>query len=107
MPASSKFAGGGAHVWFQFLEGPITFARLQRFGETYQLLVLKGTIVEKPLDSVTGSMDIWPVAFVKLDVPDDVLIQNFNANHLHGVIGDYTQDLQLVSKFLEVEYVRL
>lgn len=107
MPASSKFAGGGAHVWFQFQEGPITFARLQRSGNTYQLLALKGTIVERPLDSVTGSMDIWPVAFVKLDVPDDVLIQKFNANHLHGVIGDYTEDLQLVSRFLDIEYVRL
>ena len=63
--------------------------------------------MEKPLDSVTGSMDIWPVAFVQLDVPEDDLIQNFNANHLHGVVGDYTQELELISRFLDLELIRL
>jgi L-fucose isomerase len=107
VPATPKFAGGGAHVWFQFREGPITFARLQRSGETYQLLILKGSIVERELDSVMGSMEIWPVAFVHLDVPEYDLIRNFNANHLHGVIGDYTEDLQLVGKFLKIEVLCL
>ena len=107
VPATPKFAGGGAHVWFQFREGPITFARLQRSGETYQLLILKGSIVERELDSVMGSMGIWPVAFVHLDVPEYDLIRNFNANHLHGVIGDYTEDLKLVGRFFKIEVICL
>lgn len=107
VPASTKFAGGGAHVCFQFQEGPITFARLQRSGETYQLLILKGSIHERPFETNTSSIDIWPMAFVHLDVREDDLIQNFNANHLHGVIGDYVEDLRLIAKFLNIKVISL
>jgi L-fucose isomerase len=51
-PAIPKYAGGVAHVCFQYREGPVTLARLQRSGDAYQLVILDGQIVEKPLHTV-------------------------------------------------------
>ena len=106
VPAITKYAGGGAHVCFQYREGPVTLARLQRFGDAYQLVILNGQIEEKPLDNVRGVVENWPVAYVRLNITDDTLIQRLNANHLHMVTGDFVKELELVAKFLGVEVVK-
>jgi len=107
VPSTPKYLAGGAHVWFQFREGPVTLARLQRTGEVYQLLVLKGNIEERPVESVTGSSTIWPLAFVRLETPAEILVETLNANHLHLVSGDFTKELRLVGKFLGIETINL
>ena len=85
----------------------MTLARLQRAGDTYQLVVLKGNIEERPVESVTGSSSIWPVAFVRLEVPVEVLISHLNSNHLHLVSGNVTEELRLVSQFLSIEMISI
>jgi len=106
VPTITKYAGGGAHVCFQFREGPVTLARLQRSGDDYQLVVLNGQIEEKPLNNVRGEVENWPVAYVRLNVSDDTLVQKLNANHLHMVTGDLIEELELVAKFLGIEVVK-
>jgi L-fucose isomerase len=105
VPVISKYAGGGAHVCFQYKEGPVTLARLQRSGDTYQLVILNGLIEEKPLDGIRGMVDNWPVAFVRIDIQDDQLVQRLNANHLHMVFGDYIKELAMVANFLGIEVI--
>ncbi len=105
VPVISKYLGGGAHVWFQFRQGPVTVARLQREGDRYQMLLFKGMVEERPLDSVTGAMATWPTAFARFEVSPNTLMQKMNANHLHLVPGDYTEELRLVARFLGVEVV--
>lgn len=105
VPSTPKYLAGGAHVWFQFRAGPVTLARLQRAGDTYQLLVLKGRVEEKPIESVTGSSNIWPLAFVRLETPVEQLVERLNSNHLHLVSGDATQELRLAGQFLGVEVI--
>jgi L-fucose isomerase-like protein len=48
----------------------------------------------------------WPVAYARLNVSDDTLVQKLNANHLHMVIGDFTKELELIAKFLGIEVVK-
>jgi L-fucose isomerase len=105
VPSTPKYLAGGAHVWFQFRAGPVTLARLQRVGDAYQLLVLKGQVEEKPIESVTGSSNIWPLAFVRLETPVEQLVERLNSNHLHLVSGDATQELRLAGQFLGVEVI--
>ena len=107
VPSTPKYLAGGAHVCFQFQAGPVTLARLQRAGDAYQLVILKGNIQEMPLDSVTGSSSIWPLAFVRLDVPVEKMVTHLNSNHLHLVSGDCTQELCLVGQFLGIETLNL
>jgi L-fucose isomerase len=103
VPATPKYLGGGAHVWFEFRAGPVTLARLQRSGDRYQLIVLKGEVEERPVDSVAGASRIWPLAFVRTGVPVEWMVEHFNANHLHLVAGDYTRELRLAARFLGIE----
>jgi len=107
VPVIPKYLGGGAHVWFQFREGPVTVARMQRAGDRYQMLLFKGQIEERPLDSVVGAMDTWPTAFARFEVTVDTLLQRMNANHLHFVPGDFTQEMRLLGQFLGVEVIDL
>jgi L-fucose isomerase len=107
VPATPKYLAGGAHLWFQFRAGLVTLARLQRAGDAYQLVILKGDVEERPLDSVAGSSSIWPLAFVRLDTPVESIVQRLNANHLHLVSGDFTQELRLAAQFLGIETIDL
>lgn len=106
VPVITKYAGGGAHVCFQYREGPVTIARLQRSGDSYQLVIINGQIEEKPNANVRGEVKNWPVAFARLNISDDTLVQSLNANHLHIVTGDYTNELVLVAKFLGIDVLK-
>jgi L-fucose isomerase len=107
VPSTPKYLAGGAHICFQFREGPVTLARLQRAGDAYQLVILNGHVEERPPDSVTGSSSIWPLAFVRIDAPVESVIEHLNANHLHLVSGDFTQELRLAGQFWGIETIDL
>lgn len=107
VPSTPKYLAGGAHIWFQFREGPVTLTRLQRIGDNYQLVILKGKVEERPVESVTGSSSIWPLAFVRLEVPLEKMVNDLNTNHLHLASGDFTQELELAGKFLGIETITL
>ena len=107
VPSTPKYLAGGAHVWFQFREGPVTLARLQRFGDAYQLVVLRGNVVERPVESVRGASSIWPLAFVRLETTLERIVENLNSNHLHLVSGDAIEELRLAGEFLGVEVIDL
>jgi L-fucose isomerase len=107
VPSISKYAGGGAHVRFVFKGGDLTLARLTRSPEGYQLVIARAESVEFPLPDVKGTTDRWPHAFVRLDVPPKKLIHTLQANHLHGVAGDYQEELLTFARLLGIKTVVL
>lgn len=46
----------------------------------------------------------WPCAFTRIRVPADEFISRFPCNHIHGVYGDYVDDLVQVAKLLDIPY---
>jgi L-fucose isomerase-like protein len=71
------------------------------------MLILTGTVENQPPEEVKGFVDVWPIALARLDTPVDTLIQALNANHVHLVPGDLTEELGMVGRFLGVEVIRL
>ena len=45
----------------------------------------------------------WPHAFTKLRVPPERFIATYSSNHIHGVYGDYVEELKWVCKILNME----
>lgn len=107
VPSISKYAGGGAHVQFVFKGGELTLARLTRSPEGYQLVIAHAEAVEFPPPDVQGTNNRWPHAFVRLDVPPKQLIHTLQANHLHGVAGDYREELLTFARMLDIKAVLL
>ncbi len=107
VPSISKYAGGGAHVQFVFKGGELTLARLTRSPEGYQLVIALAEAVEFPLPEVQGTTSRWPHAFVRLDVEPKKLIHTLQANHLHGIAGDYREELLTFARMLGIKTVVL
>lgn len=107
VPSISKYAGGGAHVQFIFKGGAMTLARLTRSPEGYQLVVAQAEAVEFPLPEVQGTNSRWPHAFVRLNVPPKKLIHTLQANHLHGIAGDYQEELLTFARLLGIKSIVL
>jgi L-fucose isomerase len=107
VPSICKYAGGGAHLQFVFRSGPITLARLTRSPEGYQMFIALGEAIEHEIDDVAGAGPNWPHAFVRLAADPSVLVQTLQANHLHGVAGDYRSELLTLCRLLDVRPVVL
>lgn len=105
VPSISKYAGGGAHVQFVFKEGDMTLARLTRSPEGYQMVIARAETVEFPPTEVEGANNRWPHAFVRLNVPPKKLIHTLQANHLHGIAGDYLEELLTFARMLGIKAV--
>jgi L-fucose/D-arabinose isomerase len=107
VPSISKYAGGGAHVEFVFAAGELTLARLSRSPQGYCMTIGRGESRKLPLGEVAGSLPQWPHAYVHLDVQPDALIQKLQANHMHFVAGDYTQELIKFCRIMNIETILL
>jgi L-fucose isomerase len=107
VPSITKYAGGGAHLEFVFAAGELTLARLSRSPQGYRMTIARGESRKFPLREVTGSQPQWPHAFVHLDLQPDELIQKLQANHMHIVAGDYTQELIKFCRIMNIETVFL
>jgi L-fucose/D-arabinose isomerase len=49
------------------------------------------------------SQDNWPHAFARLGCSVDTFISNFHCNHIHGVYGNWLQELELLCPLLDIE----
>jgi L-fucose/D-arabinose isomerase len=45
----------------------------------------------------------WPHTFTKLRVPPERVIATYSSNHIHGVYGNYVEELKWVCKILNRE----
>jgi len=107
VPSISKYAGGGAHVQFTFAPGELTLARLTRSPAGYQMVIGHAETVDLPTEQVLGAGPRWPHAFVRLAVPPAELVRTLQANHLHGVAGDWRAELIQLCRLLRVQPILL
>ena len=72
----------------------------------YRLTVVPAEFVaydrEKMIKLGSVTTPQWPVAFAKLKVSPDKFINDYPCNHIHGVYGDYVDELKNVAKILDI-----
>ena len=106
LPETPDYPAGGAAVHHFAKEGKVTLARLARRNGSYHLTIVpaefKNYSKEEMIEMGSITTPQWPVAFAKLGVSADYFINNFPCNHIHGVYGDYTEDLVNVANLLNI-----
>ncbi len=108
LPETVDYPAGGASVWHIAHAGKVTLARLARKNGAYRLTIVPAEIVrfDPEKESVLSQVATpqWPVAFTRLEVSADRFISEFPCNHIHGVYGDYVDQLINVAEILGIEY---
>ena len=57
---------------------------------------------DKALQLGSMTTPAWPVAFARLRVGADEFIQGFPCNHIHGVYGNWVDELETVARILDI-----
>jgi len=101
---------GGSTVYFRAAPGPVTLARLYRRAGKYVMAIIYGEMIDPSPEEhqafieARGSHQL-PTAFISVNLDFDTLVDEFGANHISGVAGNFVQELQLVCQLLEIEAV--
>lgn len=103
-PLISKYGGKGCHVQFIGRAGEVTFGRLTHSLSGYKMIIFKGRIKDFPEEKVYETCPNWPHCFVEVDCNPYMLIDKYINNHVHGIEGDYVNELVNVCKILDIEY---
>jgi L-fucose isomerase len=108
LPEIFYFPAGGASVFHIAQPGEVTLARLTRKDGNYWMAILPAEFVELPPDvaerKAAATTPEWPHAFARLKVPPETFIETYSSNHIHGVYGNYVEDLIWTCKMLGIEY---
>jgi len=107
-PQGLYFPAGGASVRHFAAPGEVTLARLARKNGKYWLAIVPGELIELPEEEAerkAREVQVnWPHAFAKLKVSPDELLAEYDSNHIHGVYGNYVEELVWVAKMLDIPY---
>ncbi|MCR4391927.1 MAG: L-fucose/L-arabinose isomerase family protein [Candidatus Acetothermia bacterium] len=107
-PQGFYFPAGGASVRHIATPGKVTLARLARRNGQYWLAILPGEFIDLPREEAerkaAATQAEWPHAFARLAVGPDELLAEYDSNHIHGVYGDWTDELVWVAKMLGIPY---
>ncbi|CAN5757699.1 L-fucose/L-arabinose isomerase family protein [soil metagenome] len=109
-PQGFYFPAGGAAVYHIASPGPFTLARLMRHDRRYRMVVVQAEIVDfgsRNHELAALSQDNWPHAFARFACPVEAFINEFHCNHIHGVYGDWTRELQSICRVLGIDCVVL
>ncbi|QSX07697.1 L-fucose isomerase [Alkalibacter rhizosphaerae] len=102
---------GGAIPFMPVAPGEITLARLYRKSGKYHMAIIPGQVV-KPNDEIYENYKkargehVLPTAFVKLSIDFERFIGEFGSNHISGVAGIWTEELELVCEMLDITPVK-
>ena len=106
-PEIPDFPAGGASVQFFAGEGPMTMARLARKKGQYWMAIVPAQFVEFSQEKMVAkakTTDIeWPHAFARLQVPPEVFLATYPCNHIHGITGNWVEELKYVAEILGIE----
>ncbi|GAA0793624.1 L-fucose/L-arabinose isomerase family protein [Faecalicatena orotica] len=106
-PETHYYPAGGASVHHFAKEGEVTLARLARKNGKYSMTIVPARIVqfdkEKMAEMGNTTTPAWPVAFTRIQVPADEFIEKFPCNHIHGVYGNYVEELKLAAELLNMD----
>lgn len=110
-PESKDYPAGGGSVHFFAAPGKITWARLARKGSRYYMTIVPGEIIQYELSKMQelGALatPAWPVAFTKIEASARLFLEKYPCNHIHGVYGDYTDELRHIANILGIEVLIL
>ena len=85
----------------------MTLARLTRKNGKYWMAIAPADFVafpeKKAIAKAEATTAVWPHAFTKLKVPPERFIATYSSNHIHGVYGDYVEELKWVCRILNME----
>ncbi len=108
-PETHYYPAGGASVHHFAKGGEVTLARLARKNGKYFLTIVPAEFVEFPEDKALalGSLTTpeWPIAFARLKVGADYFLKHFPCNHIHGVYGNYVEELKILAELLHMDAV--
>jgi L-fucose isomerase len=102
--------GGGAITYFTTAPGPLTLARLYRHRGDYRMAIIAGETVDISPEEygafveARGSHQL-PTAFLKMDIDLEKFIGEFGSNHILGVAGTYTRELDQFCHMLNISPV--
>jgi L-fucose isomerase len=89
------------------MPGEVTLARLTRRNGKYWMAIAPADFLALPPGEaeakVRATTGEWPHAFTRLRVPPERFIATYSSNHIHGVYGDFVEELQWVCKILKME----
>lgn len=107
-PECSDFPAGGASVHHFAAPGKVTLARLARKGDSYWMAIVPGEIVQFEQERMEELGDLvtpeWPIAFTRLEVSPEDFLNSFPCNHIHGVYGDFVEELIQFCEISGIEY---
>jgi L-fucose isomerase len=108
-PESFYFPAGGASVRHIAAPGEVTLARLTRKDGRYVMRIIKGEFLdfgeEKNEEKARATQIEWPHAFARLKVPVEEFLSSYSSNHIHGVYGDYVEELVHFCKLSGIDFV--
>lgn len=107
-PEIPDFPAGGASVQYYAGAGPMTMARLARKKGQYWLAIVPAEFIEFPQDKMEAkskTTDIeWPHAFARLRVTPDTFLSSYPCNHIHGIAGEWVDELTHIAEILGIEF---
>lgn len=107
-PQTFYFPAGGAAVRHIAAPGKVTLARLARRSGQYWLAILPAEFVKLTSEdaerrAATSQIE-WPHAFARLEVDADTFLAEYDSNHIHGVYGNYVDELIWAAKCIGIPY---
>ncbi len=110
-PQSFYFPAGGAAVKHFAAPGDMTLARLTRKNGQYHMTIVTGKVVEMPesrMEELANRVQTeWPHAYIKLNTTMDNFMKHYPCNHIHGVYGDYVDELIHFCNLKKIPYTIL
>lgn len=107
-PEVFYFPAGGASVMHFAQPGTVTLARLTRRNGKYWMAIVPAEFVQfdeaKNWAKAEATTKEWPHAFARLRVMADEFLGTYDSNHIHGVYGDWTEELVHIAKILKIDY---
>ncbi len=102
--------GGGAITYFTAAPGPITLARLYRVSGQYRMAIIPGDVVNLSEEDQAAFIrergkHQLPTAFVQVAADLDHLVDEFGSNHISGVAGSWSRELEVLCEMLDIEAV--
>lgn len=104
-PLIPKYAGKGAHIRYVAKSGEITLARLAKDSSGYTMIATKALFKDFPVEKTEETCSSWPHAYAQIDVDPYKFIEALNSNHIHGVYGDYIEELKDFCQMIDIKFL--
>jgi L-fucose isomerase len=106
-PEVSYYPAGGASVQHFAAPGEMTMARLARKQGRYWMAIVPADFVEFPEEVMRAKANTttpeWPHAFARLHISPAEFLSTYPCNHIHGIVGDWVDELLSAAGILGIE----